>query len=181
MYTFVSMLRGINVSGHNKIGMPDLKYLYETLNFRHVLTYVQSGNVVFDTSEKDISGVSSLIESNILKSFGFFVPVVIRDKNDFNKIISHNPFLIDRNEDPAKLHVTFLLNPPSASDLAKLPSSPNESDEFILKGKEIFIFCPDGYGRTKLNNNFFEKKLNTVATTRNWNTVNALYKMAGSR
>jgi uncharacterized protein (DUF1697 family) len=181
MNTFVSMLRGINVSGHNKIGMTDLKYLYETLNLRNVITYVQSGNVVFDASEKDASKLSSLIESNILKSFGFSVPVVIRTANDLHKIINNNPFLAGRNEDPTKLHVTFLSSSPSKSDLTKLPASPNDSDEFILSGKEIYVFCPNGYGRTKLNNNLFEKKLNTAATTRNWNTVSTLYKMASAR
>jgi uncharacterized protein (DUF1697 family) len=181
MGTFISMLRGINVSGHNKVGMADLKYLFETLNFRHPLTYVQSGNVVFDTSEKNTAKIHTLIETGILKSFGFPVSVIIRDTNDFHRIITNNPFLKKRDEDPTKLHVTFLLEPPQNSDLHKLPSSPNDSDEYIIDNKEIFIFCPNGYGRTKLNNNFFEKILNTSATTRNWNTVNALYKMASER
>lgn len=181
MSTFISMLRGINVSGHNKIGMADLKYLYESLNFRHVLTYVQSGNVIFDSTIWDVPKLTSIIESAILKSFGLTVPVVIRNNTDFQRIINNNPFLINRNEDPAKFHVTFLLNSPAKSDLIKLPSSPNDNDEFILSGNEIFLFCPNGYGNTKLNNNFFEKKLNTTATTRNWNTVNTLYKMTSGR
>lgn len=174
------MLRGINVSGHNMISMPDLKKLYESLSFQNVVTYVQSGNVIFDSPIKDIPKLASQIESQIKKVFNYSVPVVIRNKDDLHRIISGNPF-IKRKEDPAKLHVTFLPASPASVDINKLTLPPNETDEFIIKDKEIFIFCPNGYGRTKLNNNFFEKKLNLSATTRNWNSVNALFKLAAER
>jgi uncharacterized protein (DUF1697 family) len=106
--------------------------------------------------------------------------VVIRDKNDLRRIISDNPF-IKRKKDPVNLYVTFLQTTPVPYDFntSSLPS--NESDEFIIKDKEIFLFCPNGYGRTKLNNNFFEKKLNLSATTRNWNSVNVLFKLVSER
>jgi uncharacterized protein (DUF1697 family) len=174
------MLRGINVTGHNKISMADLKNLYESLDFHNVVTYVQSGNVIFDSAKQDESKLSSLIETQIKKSFGLSVPVLIRNKNDLQRIISGNLF-VKRKEDPAKLHITFLNNSPAPSDLNKLSLPPNETDEFIFKDKEIFLFCPNGYGRTKLTNNFFEKKLNVIATTRNWNTVNALFKLTADK
>ena len=180
MNTFISMLRGINVSGHNIISMSDLKKLYQSLDFKNVVTYVQSGNVIFDTTKKDASKLSSLIETQIKKSFNLSVSVLIRDKNDLQRIISGNPF-IKRKKDPIKLYITFLQSSPAPFDFNKLPLPSTESDEFILIDKEIFIFCPNGYGRTKLNNNFFEKKLNLISTTRNWNTVNALYKLASEK
>jgi uncharacterized protein (DUF1697 family) len=180
MNTFISMLRGINVSGHNKISMADLKDLYESLDFHNVVTYVQSGNVVFDSANKDVSKLSAQIESQIQKSLNLSVSVILRDINDLKSIITGNPF-IKRKKDPIKLYVTFLQESPAPFDFNKLPALSNESEEFIIVDKEIFIFCPNGYGRTKLNNNFFEKKLNVIATTRNWNTVNALYKLAGDR
>ena len=180
MNIFISMLRGINVSGHNKISMADLKNLYESLGFQNVVTYVQSGNVVFDSDKQDASKLSALIESQIKKSFDLSVSVLLRDKNDLQRIISGNPF-VKRKKDPIKLYVTFLQTSPPTFDFNILPLPSSESDEFIIIDKEIFIFCPNGYGRTKLNNNFFEKKLNLIATTRNWNTVNALFKLARDR
>jgi len=180
MNTFISILRGINVSGHNIISMKDLKNLYESLDFRNVLTYVQSGNVIFQSTTHDAFKLASLIETQIKKSFGFSVPVIIRNKSEFQRIISDNPF-VKRKEDPSKLHVTFLNTSPLPSDLNKLSTPTNETDEFIIKDKEIFIFCPNGYGRTKLNNTFFEKKLNLTATTRNWNTVNALFDLTSEK
>jgi uncharacterized protein (DUF1697 family) len=180
MNTYISMLRGINVSGHNMISMPDLIKLYESLDFQNVVTYVQSGNVIFDSTIKDIPKLSSQIESHIKKTFNFSVPVIIRHKDDLRLIISGNPF-IKRKKEPINLYVTFLQSTPPPFDFKTLPPSTNSSDEFIIKNKEIFLFCPNGYGRTKLNNNFFEKKLNLNATTRNWNSVNALFKLASER
>jgi uncharacterized protein (DUF1697 family) len=175
MNTYISMLRGINVTGHNKISMIELKKFYESLDFQNVVTYIQSGNVIFDSKLKDPSKLSSPIELNLKKTFDLDVSVILRNKNDIQQIIETNPF-IKRNEDPSKLHVTFLHAPPS--DLHKLSSFTIDSDEFIIVNKEIFLFCTNGYGRTKFTNNFFESKLNLTATTRNWNTVNALYKIA---
>ena len=178
MNTYISMLRGINVTGHNKISMPDLKNFYESLDFQNVVTYIQSGNVIFDTKLKDLSKLSALIELNIKKSFNLDVSVILRNKIDLKRIISDNPF-IKRNEDPSKLHITFLQTPPYY--LNKLSSILIDTDEFIIIDKEIFLFCPNGYGRTKFTNNFFENKLSLTATTRNWNTVNALYKIVCDR
>jgi uncharacterized protein (DUF1697 family) len=178
MNTFISMLRGINLGGYKKIRMAELKSLYESLDLVDVKTYVQSGNVVFDSHERDASKLASLIEAQIKQSFGHTVSVLIRSPNDFQRIVDTNPFLHGRNEDPAKLHVTFLYSSPSKSQLSKLDIPKGETDEFFVGNQEIFLFCPNGYGRTKLSNNFFEKKLDTPATTRNWKTVTALHQMA---
>jgi uncharacterized protein (DUF1697 family) len=175
------MLRGINVSGQKKIRMAELRDLYESLNLVNVETYVQSGNVVFDSTEGDASELAGLIETQIEKSFGYAVPTFIRDASDFQRIIDGNPFLKKRNEEPAKLYVTFLYSSPSDSKLSNLAIPSNETAEFSIGDKEAFLFCPNGYGRTKLSNNFFERKLGVPATTRNWKTVNALHKMASER
>jgi uncharacterized protein (DUF1697 family) len=178
MNTFISMLRGINVSGQKKMRMPELKSLYESLGFAHVRTYVQSGNVIFDSTEEDFVNLAELIETQIVQFFGYAVSVFIRGMDDFQRIIDSNPFLHERNEDPASLHVTFLYRAPSESVLSQLVIRTNEADEFILGDKEIYIFCPNGYGRTKFSNNYFERKLNLPATTRNWNSVVALFQIA---
>jgi uncharacterized protein (DUF1697 family) len=178
MTTYISLLRAVNVTGHNKVSMNDLKKIYNSLGLDNVRTYVQSGNVVFDSDIKDASGIAPLIESRLLKFFGSSVPVLIRDKHELGKIIDSNPFTKQKKKDPGRFYVTFL--PASPADKNKLPPSPLGVDEYIILNKEIYLFCPDGYGKTKLNNNFFEKKLNLPATTRNWNTVNALYNIASS-
>ncbi|MFA5874155.1 MAG: DUF1697 domain-containing protein [Anaerolineales bacterium] len=188
MKTFISLLRGINVSGQNKIRMPELKRLSESLNLGNVVTYIQSGNVIFDCAEQDPAYLASSIEAEITRSFGTSVRVFLRDKNRFQQIIDSNPFSNQRNEDSEKLHVTFLSDSPSESALSNLPvpadpkgSGAGNADEFLVYNKEIYLFCPNGYGRTKLSNNFFERKLSVSATTRNWKTVNALYEIANQR
>ena len=90
----------------------------------------------------------------------------IRDAYDFQRLIDHNPFLTNRNEDPTKLHVTFLYRSPAESDLNNLAIPNAGADEYFVGKQEIFLFCPNGYGRTKLSNNFFERKLKIPATTR---------------
>ncbi len=188
MKTFISMLRGINVSGQNKIRMPELKRLYESLNLANVVTYIQSGNVLFDCAEQDPAPLARAIEAKIAKSFGTPVRVLLRDKNRFQQIIDNNPFVNQRNEKPEKLHVTFLSDSPSGPVLSNLPvpedtkrSRAGNDDEFLVYAKEIYLFCPNGYGRTKYSNNFFERKLSVSATTRNWRTVNTLYEIANQR
>ncbi len=178
MNTFISMLRGINVSGQKKIKMAELSRLYESLGLVQVRTYVQSGNVVFASPESDTAKIADLIEAQIELAFGFVVTVLIRDNHDFQRIIDCNPFWRDRHEDPAKLHVTFLYRRPDESELRNLIGPSDQADEFIVGEQEIYLFCPNGYGRTKFSNNFFERKLKMPATTRNWKTVTALAKLA---
>ena len=181
MNTYISMLRGINVSGQKKIRMAELQRLYEASGLVDVVTYIQSGNVVFDGPEPDASKLRELIEGQTEKAFGFQVSVFIRDAQEFRRIIDSNPFLRQRNEDPAKLHVTFLYQAPSPAAWDTLSVPEGETDEFVRGEKEIFLFCPNGYGTTKLSNSFFERKLGVPATTRNWRTVNVLYDIAIKR
>jgi uncharacterized protein (DUF1697 family) len=172
------MLRGINVSGQKRIKMAELRSLYESLGLARVQTYVQSGNVVFASPEPDGSKLAKLIEAQVEQTFGFAVSVFMRDNRDFQRIIEHNPFLSDRNEDPAKLYLTFLYRRPNESELRNLIVPSDQTDKFIVGEQEVYLFCPNGYGRTKFSNNFFERKLKMPATTRNWKTVMALHKLA---
>ena len=178
MNTFISMLRGINVSGKNRIMMAALKEMYLGLGFSNVVTYVQSGNVVFDSAETDAAALTRVIQTAITQSFDLDVPVIIRDKSRFQQLLEGNPFTHARNEDPAKLHITFLSDVPTLG----IPAIPNGChDEFVLDDKELYLFCPGGYGETKLSNSFFERKMKVTATTRNWKTVNTLYEIASQR
>ncbi len=179
--TFISMLRAINVSGQNRIAMPELKRLYEGLGLTNVQTYVQSGNVVFDSPGRAAAELAAAIEAQIAQKFALKVAVFVRDVEDFQRILDGNPFLTGRNESTAFLHVTFLNQMPTAAQWSSLKAPGGVSDEFVPGVQEVFLFCPNGYGRTKLNNTFFERKFGITATTRNWNTVQALYKMAAER
>lgn len=178
MKTYISMLRGINVSGQKKIRMADLNDLYKSMNFANIKTYVQSGNVVFGSGENDSEKLAQEIETEIAKNYGYPVSVFIRTAEDFNRILQNNPFLNERKAEPAKLHVTFLNRIPSDLEISNFKPPVNSGDdEFSFGEQEIYVYCPNGYGRTKLNNNFFERKLNIPATTRNWKTVNTLFEM----
>ena len=180
MKPYISMLRGINVSGQKSIRMAEISHLYEAMGLNKVQTYLQSGNIVFESEESDGSNLVERIEANIKKSFDFHVAVFIRTLDDFQHIFNHNPFLRDRNEDPAKLYVTFLYSLPKKELVNRLMAQVSEEDKFIPGEKEIYLFCLNGYGKTKLSNNYFEKKLLMSATTRNWNTVTALIKLANA-
>jgi uncharacterized protein (DUF1697 family) len=172
------MLRGINVSGQKMINMQDLQALYQELCFRSVTTYIQSGNVVFEAQEMETNKLSKLIKQKLFEKYTFEVPVFVKTVSDMESIISDNLFLQAVDTDKDALYVTFLQNTPLPAKVEQLVSSKFEPDAFRISGDVIYVCCPNGYGRTKLTNTFFENKLKVTATTRNWRTVNELLKIA---
>jgi len=178
---YISLLRGINVSGKNPLAMPHLKRMYQSLGFGNVQTYVQSGNVICDAPPQDPEGLAKRIRSQIQETFGFDVPVIVRTGQEFQHILKNNPFLTQEQENVDYLHVTFLAAPPSAERVQALIAIPQIGDEFVVIEREIYLFCPGGYGRTKFSNTFFEKKLEQAATTRNWKSVVTLASLAAVR
>jgi uncharacterized protein (DUF1697 family) len=178
MSNYIAMLRGINVTGHRIIKMEQLRASFAALGFRKVKTYVQSGNVVFEATNDSAASLSKKIEKKILCDFGFSVPVLLKTSKEIEEIIGCNPFLKTVGIDHSKLHVTFLSNDPPETALEQLRPLAATSEQFRIIGREIYLWCPNGYGITKLANAAIEKKLSLVATTRNWKTVNALLVMA---
>jgi uncharacterized protein (DUF1697 family) len=176
MTTYISMLRGINVSGQKKISMEALKKLYESLCFKNVRTYIQSGNVIFECPDKNVTALISTIEKKIRQTYGFDAVVFIRTKDEFKKLIDNTPF---SKKDAGKLHVTFLSAIAARLPMEEINKGKAAAEEFYISNREIYLYCPDGYGRSTLSNNFFERKLKMSATTRNWRTVNELFKLAG--
>lgn len=177
MTIYISILRGINVSGQKSIKMADLKSLYESLKFQKVQTYIQSGNVVFD-SPGPIS--SELIVSAIEKQFGFDVPVIVRSLSQWKKVIDSNPFLKNTQLDVSKMHVTFLEKPANETCMDRLNQIKHKDESIAINGEEIYLYCPNGYGKSKLSNNNIEKVVGSTATTRNWKTVNKLSEIGAS-
>lgn len=176
MYTYISILRGINVGGKRKIKMAELKELYSKLNFLNITSYIQSGNVIFNSEVKeDCNKISAQIEKAILNTFGFEVPVIVKTSDELKQAISDNPFSFV--EEKERLHLTFLSEIPS-SEKAKLLKKFNfDPDQFKIIGKNTFIYCNGKYSESKLTNNFLETKLNVLCTTRNWKTVLQLYEL----
>lgn len=177
MSIYISLLRGINVNGQRKVQMKELTELYALLGFENIVTYIQSGNVVFSSKLNAVSKISQIIEKGIEDRFGYVVPVKVIEKNELQKIVSGNPFLKVKGVDAGKLHVTFLSAAPAKENLKKIISTEDNNDKMVVAGKEIYLYCPKGYGRTKLTNSFFENKLKVSATTRNWKTTNVMLEL----
>jgi uncharacterized protein (DUF1697 family) len=177
MVTVVSMLRGINVSGHRMINMDRLRSIYAALGFSDPRTYLQSGNVVFGAARPGRSH-GDAIERRILRDCGFDVPVAVRTVAEMTAALASNPLARRPSVDPRFLHASFLIDPLGKATLdgADLPLGAGEAA--VLLGDIVYLYCPNGYGITKINNTYFERKLGVRATTRNWNTVSALEKMA---
>ena len=178
MYTYISLLRGINVTGYKKINMKELTAVYQSLEFENVRTYIQSGNVIFESSESNIDKLSKIIESAIKKKYSFEVSVFILTPNELQKIIERNPF---PKKDFKPLMVTLLNQEPIKEKIKSLEVLDTNYEKYEICGKVIYLYFPNGYGRAKLNNNFLENKLKVRATTRNWRTLNKLLEMINEK
>ena len=178
---YISILREINVGGKRKILMKDLKELYQNLGFSDVETYIQSGNVTFNSDNLDKKEISQKLEKAIFEKYNFEVPIIIRTKEELLKIQSSNPFIKseeDKEELINNLHLTFLEDIPMTENIKKAKEIESKTnDKFEIIENNTFVFCEGKYHTSKLTNNFFEKKLKTKATTRNWRTIEKLTKI----
>lgn len=178
MKTYIALLRGINVSGQKKIKMADLRDLLESEGLKNVRTYIQSGNVIFESRET-AKALQEQIKSIIAKQYGFEVPILIRTPEEITQIIENNPFMDDESKDPTRTYFTILSGTPEAELVSKVQEKKYASEEVVFGEHVIYFHSPLGYGDAKMNNNFFEKKLKVSATTRNWKTLNKLIEMTG--
>ena len=174
----ISMLRAVNVGGHNKIKMDALRALYESLNLRDAQTYVQSGNVIFRTDERDVPRLAKRIEDAIERKFGFRPDVILRTAAEMREVIARNPFAKRRGIEPGKLLVSFLASDPGEEARGKVRQMKCDPEEMRIEGREIYIYFPNGAGRSKLNWAGLGKVLKTPATGRNWNSVTKMLEMA---
>ena len=179
MNRFVAILRGINVSEKNRVKMAGLKAVLTEGGFQHVETYIQSGNLAIETREKNQEEIAVSITRIIEEEFGHQVPVIVLNKDELEGIFTGNPFIQTCGLDESKLYVTFLEKEPEADKVQAVTDFRSSPDEIIKGPRAFYLHCPAGYSRTKVNNNFFERKLNMIATTRNWKTLKKLIEMAG--
>ena len=180
MSRYIALLRGINVSGQKKIKMSELKTIFENIGFQDVITYIQSGNVIFSSKKKSISKLSNKITSGIKSKYNFDVQLIILTPQEIDWALKNNPF-IKKKKEIERLYVTFLSAKPSTDSINILKEISFLPEEYLINEKTIYLFSPNGAGKAKLNNNFIEKKLKVVGTTRNWKTVTALSELVNSQ
>ena len=180
MNVVICLLRGVNVGGHNKCAMQELRALCEALKLENPQTYVQSGNVVFRTKEANLERLEERFQSAFEKKFGFRSDVVLRTAADMTAIVKRNPFPKRAEEEPGRLAVMFLAAKPAKGAEAALATLPRGREEMKLDGRELYIYFPEGMGQSKLPWSTLGQKLGTSGTARNWNTVTKLLEMAES-
>jgi uncharacterized protein (DUF1697 family) len=178
MPVVISMLRGVNVGGHNRIKMDALRALYESLKLRNPQTYIQSGNVIFETRQDDLVRLSRQIQEGIETTFGFRPEVILRTKSEMRAVIARNPFSKRRNIDPSRLLVSFLVSEPNAEGREKVLSIKTDPEELRIDGRELYIYFPNGMARPKFSWAAVERILKIPGTGRNWNSVTKMLEIA---
>jgi uncharacterized protein (DUF1697 family) len=169
----LALLRGINVGGKNKLPMRDLAGMFEEAGCEKVRTFIQSGNVVFSATASVSKDLAGIVTSRIEERFGYKAPLILRTAQQLRSVIAGNPF--SQAEDI--LHVMFLADRPDQTKIAALDPDRSAPDRFIVNGQEIYLHLPNGVGKSKLTNAWFDSKLGTVSTARNWRTVTKLLEM----
>lgn len=180
MPVVICLLRAVNLGGYNKIKMDVLRSLCESLDLRDPQTYVQSGNVIFRTKERNLLRVSKRLQDSIEARCGFRPEVILRTTAELRDVIARNPFATRRGVEPNKLIVNFLLSDPGAEARASVGGLKTDPEELCMDGRELYIYFPNGVGRSKLSMTKLEKALKTSGTARNWNTVTRLLDLAES-
>jgi len=178
MSVYIAILRGINVSGQKMIKMAELRVHLAEIKLTNIQTYIQSGNIVFESEGMSSSDLEIAIQNKIKEKYGFDVPVLVKTPDELKDAVKRNPFIKEIEDDPKKVYITFLAHTPELTKVEALKVVDYSPEKYVIVGKVVYIFPPNGYGNAKMNNNFFEKKLKVVATTRNWKTVNVLIEMS---
>jgi uncharacterized protein (DUF1697 family) len=174
--TYLALLRGINVGGKNKLSMKDLTGMFVAAGCADVRTYIQSGNVLFKAPHTRAVQLPDRIAAAIAKQFGYRTPVALRTTTELADVVAGNPFM-KPGADEDVLHVMFLTSTPTPDLISTLEPSRSPPDAFVVKGREIYLQLPNGVARSKLTNAYFDSKLKTASTGRNWRTVIKLLEL----
>jgi uncharacterized protein (DUF1697 family) len=174
---YVALLRSVNVAGHGRLSMAALSKSFEALGYADVSTYIQTGNVLFGSPKKSVSGLVTAIEEQLAQDFGSAPAVILRTVPDLTRVLKTSPYP-KAGADPARHHVTFLAAKPSKERLAAFVAPESGRDELVIVGQEVYVHTPDGYAGSKLTGAMLERRLGVLSTTRNWNTVSKLHALA---
>jgi uncharacterized protein (DUF1697 family) len=178
MPVVICMLRGVNVGAHNRVKMDDLKKLFTSLKLSDPQTYVQSGNIIFKTDERNLDKLRTNLETAIHKKFGFQSDAILRSAKDLREVIAQNPFAKRKDIHPGKLLVTFFSADPGEAARKQARAIQCDPEELFIEGREAYIYFPNGAGRSKLNWSLIPKTLKVHGTARNWNSVTKMLEMA---
>jgi uncharacterized protein (DUF1697 family) len=179
MPRYVALLRSVNVAGHGRLAMGELRASVEGLGYEDVSTYIQTGNVLFSAAPRRDTAVASALEERLAEDFGDAPAVIVRSVAELTRIGSSSPYA-KAGADPARHHVTFLRSAPPKKTLEALELPPSGRDALVVQGREVYVSTPDGYAGTKYTGTFLERRLGVLSTTRNWNTVTRLCQLARS-
>jgi uncharacterized protein (DUF1697 family) len=177
--TYVALLRGINVGGKNKLPMQHLAAMFVESGCSDVRTFIQSGNVIFRANAKHAARLATLIAAEIDKRFGYRTPVIVRTADQLRHVFGNNPYLV-AGVAADFLHVMFLADLPLAGSVEALDPKRSPPDEFTVLGQHVYLHLPMGAGKSKLTNAYFDSKLKTIGTSRNWRTVTKLVELASN-
>ena len=172
---YVALLRGINVGGRNRLPMADLRDIFTAAGCAEVRTYIQSGNAVFEATHDLAEALPEIVTVAIRGKFGYETAVVVRSGEEMRRVATSNPF--DTSGDPRLLHVAFLADTPIAEAVSSLDPDRSPPDEFVVRGRDVYLRYPNGVARSKLTNEYLASRLQTVSTMRNWRTVLKLLEM----
>lgn len=180
MLNYIALLRGINVSGKHKIKMAELRDHLSNWGFAEAQTYIQSGNILFQSEELNSSILAERLYQEIKTTYGYEVPILVKNKKEWGTIVKQNPYVKRTDVEIKYCHITLLSESPATEKIELLEKLKPAEEYFQSLGKNIYLHLPKGYGRAKLTNNFIESKLKVQATTRNWKTVLKLWEMINS-
>ena len=178
MTMYVALLRGLNVGGHHKVPMADLRTAFEVFGLERVATYIQSGNIAFRSDATEAELTPALVEV-IRERFGFEVPVILRQASELAEVAAAH-LLADRTDDERFLHVVFLADEPATEAIRSFDLERFAPDDLVVRGRDAFVAYPEGSGRSKLTVDAIERGLGTTGTGRNWRTVRKLVELANA-
>jgi len=177
MQSIIAMLRGVNVGAHNRISMQALRAMCGSLGWQGVQTYVQSGNLVFQSKDRNLPALAKLFDAAFEKAFGFHAPLVLRTAAEMRAVVANNPFARRKGIDPGKFHVFFLTEELSPEARKQLETMRVGAEEVRAASRELYVYFPEGMGRSKLPA-LMDRVLKKSGTARNWNSVTNLLEMA---
>jgi uncharacterized protein (DUF1697 family) len=172
----IALLRGINVGGKNILPMKDLTAIFGAAGCTDVKTYIQSGNVIFRAEPKLMKNLAGDVSARIVAGFGIKAPVVLRTHGELKRTVANNPYLNTAANEKA-LFVMFLAAQPDSGDAAALDPQRSPPDQFTVYDRDIYLNLANGAATTKLTNQYFDSRLKTVSTARNWRTVLKLFEL----
>lgn len=175
--TYIALLKGINVGGHHILKMEALRQYCEELGWKNIKTYIQSGNIVFQTQESNPNILSQQLEEKLAKHFDFPVPSLVLSVVELVEVFNHNPYIKMGDIDIDKLYVSILSALPDEESVEQIDGGMFSPDEFTIIGRAIYLHVKDRISESKYSNTFFEKRFNTQVTTRNWKTITKLFEL----